>query len=155
MGRRILLQLARGFAVTVSVCLAVQLVVAQICGSAVTPAFGMRFSNEGSAALAQLGLTGLIGAAFSASALLFEIERWSFLRQGVVHFLATAAVWVPVAWLCWMPISREGLTFTICGWTFTYIVNWTIQYFIYRRRIRELNRKISASREGGKLHAGD
>lgn len=155
MGRRILLQLTRGFAVTVSVCLVVQLIVAQICGSAVTPAFGMRFSCEGSASLAQLGLTGLIGAAFSAAALLFEIERWSFLRQGIVHFLVTAAVWMPVAWLCWMPASRAGLIFTICGWTFTYIVNWTIQYFIYRWRIRELNRRICAQQEGGRSDAGN
>lgn len=155
MGKRVVLQLLRGYAVTVGLCLLIQMAVGLACGSVVAPAFGARFRSEGVAALAQLGLTGMIGAAFSGAALLFDVERWSYLRQGIAHFLVTAAVWVPVVWLCWMPVSWTGRIWSLAGWTLTYAVNWTIQYFLYRRRIAELNRRIRSRQGKERADEGD
>ena len=144
-----------GFTVTTVVVLLIQIVRANACMSVVTDGFAARFASREAAALAQLGLVGLIGAAFSGAALVFEIERWSYLKQGVVHFLITAAVWIPVAWLCWSPYSGIGLWLTIGGWTLTYCINWLVQYSIYKRRIAELNRRISAYRKGEEEHEGN
>ena len=146
MAKKLISRALHGFGVTVSVCLLVQLIIAQSAGSGVTPAFGIHFRNEAAAALAQLGLTGIVGAAFACAAEIFEIERWGFLRQGIVHFLVTAAVWMPIAYICWMPESRVGIWLAIGGWTLTYAVNWMVQYLIYRHRIAELNRSIEAYR---------
>ena len=153
MAKKLISRALHGFGITVSVCLLVQLAVAQLTGSGVTPAFGSYFRNEAVAALAQLGLTGIVGAAFACAAEIFEIERWGFLRQGIVHFLVTAAVWMPIAYICWMPDSRAGIWIAIGGWTLTYAVNWTVQYLIYRHRIAALNRSIAEyQRRDG--HAG-
>ena len=154
MAKKLLLRALHGFGITVSVCLLVQLAIAQFTGSSVTPAFAIHFRSEAAAALAQLGLTGIVGAAFACAAALFEIERWGFLKQGVVHFLVTAAVWIPIACICWMPDSRMGIWIAIGGWTLTYAVNWTVQYFLYRHRIAALNRSIQAYR-GRDRHAGN
>ena len=154
MAKKLISRALHGFGVTVSVCLLVQLIVAQFAGNSVTPAFGSLFRSEAAAALAQLGLTGIVGAAFACAAEICEIERWGFLRQGILHFLLTAAVWMPIAYLCWMPDSRAGIRIAIGGWTLTYAVNWTVQYFIYRHRIAALNRRIQAYRRRDG-HAGN
>ena len=154
MAKKLISRALHGFGITVSVCLLVQLVIAQFTGNSVTPAFGSHFRNEAAAALAQLGLTGIVGAAFASAAEIFEIERWGFLRQGIVHFLVTSVVWMPIAYLCWMPDSRAGIWIAIGGWTLTYAVNWTVQYFLYRHRIAALNRSIQAYRRRDH-HAGN
>ena len=154
MAKKLISRALHGFGITVSVCLLVQLVIAQFTGNSVTPSFGSHFRNEAAAALAQLGLTGIVGAAFASAAEIFEIERWGFLRQGIVHFLVTAVVWMPIAYLFWMPDSRAGIWIAIGGWTLTYAVNWTVQYFLYRHRIAALNRSIQAYRRRDH-HAGN
>lgn len=149
MVKKLFRHLYHGFLISVSVSMIVELVIAQSMGRGVTPGFAARFSCETAAALAQLGLVGIIGMTFAGAALVYEIEKWSYLKQGLVHFLITAAVWMPIAWLCWSPVRGIGLAFTIIGWTLTYAVNWLVQYLLARRRIRELNRSISAFHQGG------
>ena len=152
MARKLLSHLYHGFTATVSVCLFVELFIAQVLGHTVTAEFAACFRNESAASLAQLGLTGLIGMTFAGAALIFEIERWSYLKQGIIHFIITAAVWMPIAWFCWKPISQPGLWVSIIGWTFTYIVNWLVQYIIARRRIAALNRSIRDCGEKEETH---
>lgn len=147
MARKLLSHFYYGFTATVSVCLLVELFIAQALGRTVTVEFAAYFRDEGAAALAQLGLVGLIGMTFAAAALIFEIERWSYLKQGFIHFIITAAVWMPIAWLCWKPFSDMGLWLSIGGWTFTYIIIWGVQYIIARSRIAALNRSICVRRK--------
>ena len=153
--KKILMRIYHGFAITMIVNLAVHLLVANLLGSAVTPGFAARFSSDGAATLAQLMLVAVIGVAFSLGAMIFEIERWSFLKQGIVHFLATAAVWMPIAWICWAPYSGRGVLFTIMGWTLTYIVNWLVQYSLWKRDVRRLNLQINACRAREEEHEGN
>lgn len=147
MKKRVLQAMFVGFSSTVLVVLIVQLCIAQAGHSVVTPAFAGRFRTESAAVLAQLGLAGLIGMAFAGGAQVFEIERWSFLMQGAVHFLITAAVWMPIAWLCWTPVPKEAMWCSIGGWAGTYAITWTIQYFLWKRKVRELNRSIRRYRD--------
>ena len=146
MKRRLLQAMAAGFATTELILLIIQFCMLQAGQSVVTPAFAARFANEGAAVLAQLGLVGLIGIAFAGGAQVFEIEKWSFLQQGIVHFLITAAVWLPVSWLCWMPIPAETLWCAVLGWLATYAVTWMIHYFLWKKKVRELNMRIHAYR---------
>ena len=154
MGKRLILPMAVGFGATVLAVIVIQFCMAMAGEAVVAPGFAAHFPNESAAVLAQLGLIGLIGMAFAGGARVFEIERWSFLKQGIVHFLITAAVWMPVAWLCWTPMPVEAVWISVGGWTLTYAVNWLIQYFIWRRKVRALNRSIRAYREE-RTYAGD
>lgn len=145
--KKLAVRMYNGFAITVFVDLIVHFIIARTVGSCVTPEFAARFTNEASATLVQLMLVALIGMAFAAAAEVFQNERWSFLKQGIVHFVITAAVWMPIAWICWAPVYGKGLVFTIIGWTLTYIVNWTVQYFIWKHKVLEINRCMRAARE--------
>ncbi len=147
MRKRLINSLAVGFGSTVLVVLVIQFCMAQAGHAVVAPAFAARFTSEVAAALAQLGLVGLIGMAFAGAAHVFELERWSFLAQGLAHFLITAAVWMPVAWLCWTPVPANAVWGAACGWMGTYAVTWLVQYFLWRRKVRALNRSIRAYRE--------
>lgn len=136
-----------GFAATALIQMIIMFFVAQSGRSPVTPTFSARFANETAATLAQTALGGLIGVVFSCGSLLFEIEKWSYLLQGAVHFALTAAVWMPIAYLCWRPDSPKTAVFAGLGWLLTYAINWFIQYLIYRRSISKLNQSIRSFEE--------
>ena len=136
-----------GFAASIFVHIIITFCVEQSGHTIVTSGFSALFANETAAAVAQMMLVSLIGVAFSCGAMLFEIERWSYLMQGVVHFAVTAAVWMPIAWLCWRPDSAKAAVYAALGWLFTYAVNWFVQYLIYRSGIRKLNESISSFAE--------
>ena len=112
--------------------------------SPVTPAFAARFPSDTAAVIVQLLLIGLVGAVFAACSVIFEIERWSFLKQGLVHLAITSAVCVPVCLYCWMPESAAGALILCASWLFTYTATWLSQYLIYRHRIRALDARIKA-----------
>lgn len=148
------MRLAVGFGSTVFVTLVIQLCMLMAGNTVVTPTFAARFPNETAAVLAQLGLAGVIGMSFAGAAQVFEIERWSFLAQGAVHFLLTAAVWAPIAWLCWTPIPEGAMLGAAAGWVGTYAATWLAQYFVWRWKVRMLNLSIRAAQEE-RENAGD
>lgn len=149
MKRKLFPVLATGFGCTVLVMLVIQFCMAQAGKSVVAPAFAARFTNEAAAMLAQLGLCGLIGVAFAGGAQVFEIESWSFLKQGIVHFLITAVVWIPVLIICWTPLPKGAIWGTVGGWFATYGITWGIQYLLWRAKVRQINRSIRAYRKEG------
>ena len=112
--------------------------------SPVTPAFEARFANTTTAVVVQLLLIGLVGATFAACSLIFEIERWSYLKQGLVHLAITSAVTIPVCLYCWKP-ENAAWALALCGsWLITYAATWFSQYLVYRHRVRALDAKIKA-----------
>ena len=112
--------------------------------SPVMPAFEARFASATTAVIVQLLLIGLIGATFAACSVIFEIERWSFLKQGALHLAITSLVLVPVCLFCWMPESAAGALWLVGSWLFSYAATWLSQYLIYRHRVRALDEKIRA-----------
>lgn len=112
--------------------------------SPVTPAFEARFASTMTAVIVQLLLIGLVGATFAACSVIFEIERWSFVKQGLVHLAITSAVAIPVCLYCWKP-ENTAWALGLCGsWLFTYTVTWFSQYLLYRHRVRALDAKIKS-----------
>ena len=142
MWKKALARIPLGFASTVLAAALIQICIIQGGGSTLTERFASHFIAKDAAVLTQLLLVGGIGAAFSGASVVYDLERWSFLRQGIVYFVITAAVWVPVLLICWTPMPKEGILFSSLGWTGTYAITWGIQYAVYRKRIRDLNRKI-------------
>ncbi len=112
--------------------------------SPVLPAFAARFPSDTAAVVVQMLLIGLVGATFAACSVIFDIERWSFLKQGLVHLAVTSAVSIPVCLYCWWP-ETAGVVWALVGsWLFCYAATWLSQYLLYRRRVRALDAKIKA-----------
>lgn len=138
--------------VTAPVCMVVSqiitIIISHIIGDGrmfpVTPAFAALFKSETTAVIVQSLLVGLIGATFAGCSVIFDMERWSYLKQGVIHLAITSSVLVSVCLICWRPINRVGIWIMLSGWIFTYFCTWMPQYFIYRHNIRRLNEKIQS-----------
>lgn len=110
----------------------------------VTPAFAAMFESELAPVIVQLLLVGLIGAVFAGSSVIFDIESWSFLRQGIIHLAITSAVFIPVALICWRPVNPAGILSLTGSLVFVYGCTWLSRYLTWRSSIRKLNARIQS-----------
>jgi len=117
--------------------------IAVLCGApqVVTSEFAGKAGGALTATLLQPLLIGLIGFAFGAGSVLFEIETWSFLQQGAAHLALTAAVWIPVELFCFSTTPPAVLAVSLSA-AATYIVTWAARYFVWRAQVRKLNEQI-------------
>ena len=149
MWKKILLRGAHGYCITVTTTTLAGMI-AGLCGAkhACTPDFIARVGNEAVAVHLQTLLLSLIGFAFGAGSSFFEIERWSFLKQGAAHLTVTAAVWIVVELICFSPITPPVVLMFALSAAATYSITWGIQYFVWRSQVRRLN-KIIHEKNGG------
>ena len=113
----------------------------------VLPDFAARFPNEITAVIAQALLTGLLSFTFAASSVFFLVDRWSFLRQCATHFAVTAAVWLPVVWLVWIPRTSPALRALVIisiNFVAVYAITWGAQVAVNRSTARAINEKIQS-----------
>lgn len=113
---------------------------------AVVPEFRALFESEITAVFMQVMLTGLIGTTFATSALIFEIEKWSMLKQYLIHFCITSLVWLPTVMLLWMPKEVKNFVIFIISFIGTYLITWMIQYRESKRSIEKINLAIQKQR---------
>ncbi len=84
------------------------------------------------------GLLGFIG---NGSSVIYEIESWSILRVTATHFvIAFSAFFIIGLFNGWLTpqINLENAIVTGCV-LIVYIAIWLIQYFIYKKEVREIN----------------
>ena len=146
--KKILLRSAISAPVSIVVNQLITIIISLVIGDGryfpVTPAFAAMFESELAPVLVQMLLIGLIGATFAGSSAIFEIDRWSFLKQGVIHLAITSAVFITVALICWRPVNLAGVI-TLTGiMVFIYGCTWLSRYLIWRRCIRKLNARIQS-----------
>ena len=78
--------------------------------SPVVPALTEAMGSEAAATAVQFLLMCLMGFVFALASCLWEVERWSLLRQTVLHFLALSSTTLLVAGVCrWAEYTPGGL----------------------------------------------
>lgn len=108
------------------------------------PSYRAFFASDTIAVNVYFLLIGVIGATFGACSLIFELEKWSWIKQGVIHFLLTTIVWLPLATFLWgLYCYPQAVVSTLISMTFTYIIIWTIQYQLCKNSIHQINQKLS------------
>lgn len=146
----IIIRFFGGFSFATLIGFLINLIISASVGNgeflAVMPVLATRFETELTAVFVQFMLTGLIGVTFAEGALIFNIAKWSFPLQFLVHFLVTAVIYIPFAILCWFPLKAGGIVFMIVNIIFTYALTWIIQYHVNRKNIAEINRKLEEVR---------
>lgn len=135
-----------GFCVGTAIGTMINILVCAVIGTgkyqAAMPLLAARCSTELNAAVAQFLMCGIIGSTFAIASLLFEIERWGFLKQCIVHFFATASIYLPFIYLCWQPLHTAGLLSMLGNILFTYTLTWWIQYRVNCKNVAEINRRL-------------
>ncbi|SFI39997.1 MULTISPECIES: DUF3021 domain-containing protein [unclassified Bacillus (in: firmicutes)] len=143
-----------GFVIGVIIGQVVQILISLKLGHgeyiSVVDHFRSFFVSEMTAVIVQIMLTGIIGVTFATSSLVFEIAKWSLLKQYIVHFCITALVWVPIVTLLWMPKTFTSTMIFFISFLGTYVVTWVIQYMISKNDIKRINAAIQSKQLEGR-----
>lgn len=131
------------------------LIVVLCGGQSTVPGFVTRAGGEIVAAFLQPLLIGWIGFAFAAGSVLFEIERWSFLQQGLAHLAVTLPVFIAVEFLCFGLSNVPALLSFAASAALSYAVTWFVQYLVWRGKVHRLDEEIRRRNAGGHEEAGD
>lgn len=107
------------------------------------PSYLLHFTSSSLALGISSVLIGVISAVFSGSSVIFEIEKWSFLKQGLVHFLITTVVWLPISVFLWgLMVYQQAIINVFLSFTATYAITWGIQYVSCKKTIQKINQKL-------------
>ena len=103
-----------------------------------------RFGNEINAVIIQTILNAFIGATFASSSIIWEIDEWSLAKQSGIYFTITSIVFLPISYFSgWMQPSLIGFISYFTVFVCVFIINWIVGYFVWKKRIDAINRKIN------------
>lgn len=147
MKKKILMYGARGVPIGISLGYIITILVSWNYGqgyySPCVPELVDSVGTEISAVILQTVLCGLVGAAFGAASVVWEIESWSIAKQTGIYFLVAALVMMPVAYFSyWMEHSVKGFLSYFVFFTAIFIVIWLVQYVSMRRDVKKMNDRL-------------
>ncbi len=109
----------------------------------VAPALAEHCGSELNAVFFQTVMSLLYGAVFGGASAIWEMERWSLLRQTVTHLAVVSLTTLPVALLLgWMQPSLGGFLGYFGLFLAIYAVIWLSIWLPIRRRLRRINRSL-------------
>lgn len=143
---RCLLGAPLGLALSTAITVAISLMVGDGNYYPVVPALSETMGGELNAVLLQSLFSLFYGAIWGGSSLIWELERWSLLRQTVIHLAVTCAATFPIAWLMqWMGHTATGVL-AYCGiFLSIYLIIWLSQYLSIKKRIQAINDRLEAN----------
>ena len=84
-----------------------------------------------------------LGIYFGLSSLMFDIERWSRLKQTVIHGLTSLAVFFPTAIrLNWIPLDRAVMMTCLLIFLTIYALFWFCAWWYYKRLAQSMNEMV-------------
>lgn len=108
------------------------------------PSLAESAGSELGAVLLQAVLCGLLGSCFASCSIIWELDSWSILKQTGVHFLITAFVMLPIAYINkWMEHSIGGFLLYLAVFIIIFALIWLIQYIFWKNKIKEINQLLN------------
>ena len=150
MRKKILIRAAAGFLLGIAVSVVISLLFNRTADGAVhfySSALLNRVGNATAAALLQLAVCGLYGAACMCGTLLYEIERWPLALATAVHYLIISLLYAQVASLLEWELTLHTLLFIEGLMTAGFLAIWLIMYFLYKAEVRKLNELMKKRNE--------
>lgn len=112
---------------------------------AVTPYLAQQCGSEAMAVLWSTVGCALLGAVSAGSSVIFEMERWSILRQTVTHLVVLGGAYFTAAFtLGWYEPNLKQILFSLLIFCSTYVGIWLAQYWGYLKKIRQINEKLES-----------
>ena len=134
------LGLAIGYIVTIIISISL----GQGYYSPCIPELADTMGSEINAVILQTLLSGLLGSSFSASSVIWEIDKWSIAKQTCIYFLVMAFVMMPVAYIAnWMEHSLVGFLVYFGIFVAIFIIVWIVQYLFWKNKVKKLNVQMS------------
>lgn len=99
--------------------------------------------NETTSVIVQMICSLLIGAIFGGSSVVWDIEKWSLLKQTLVHFAIIVIPFFGVGYIMnWMPHYLYGALGYIGGFIVAYLFIWCTLYFSIKSKIKKMNKQL-------------
>ncbi|MBF1283174.1 MAG: DUF3021 domain-containing protein, partial [Oribacterium parvum] len=93
--------------------------------------------SEVKAMLLQTMLSGILGGVFGGMSFIWEIERWSILKQTAVYFLSVSIPMMGISYLLyWMEHSLNGFLLYFLIFVMVFFVVWLFNFAIYWFKVR-------------------
>lgn len=151
MKKKIFLRGAFGFPIGISIGYIITIIISFIWAngyySPCVPELISVMGSEINAVIFQALLSGLLGAAFAASSVIWEIESLNIVKQTGVYFAVVSVVMMPVAYfLYWMEHSVTGFLSYFCIFALIFIVIWVTQFITGRRMVKRMNERLYKSK---------
>jgi len=105
--------------------------------------------SEVKAMLMQTILSGILGSVFGGMSFIWEIERWSILKQTAVYFLSVSIPMMGISYLLyWMEHSLSGFLLYFLIFVMVFIVVWLFNLAMYWIKIRKMNQNLNVEKRG-------
>lgn len=110
---------------------------------AVAPELTKQMGTELNAIVVQYVLSGVLGFAFAIGSVIWEVEKWSILKQTLLHFVLTSVAMFPIAYLChWIDHTFLSALIYFAVFAAIYFIIWLLQYNFWKKKINAMNSKI-------------
>ncbi len=114
--------------------------------ASMSPAFRALFPTDAMAAYVNVLLYGTIGAVFAIMTFVYDIPRLGFVFQSLIYFIVTGAVCIAVTTLLWqLQKYPPALIGTLCGYFFTHVIIFVMEYRKLKADIKEMNEIIKVA----------
>ncbi|MGI6004598.1 MAG: DUF3021 domain-containing protein [Christensenellales bacterium] len=147
---RALLGFPLGVFIAVTITLAVSVGIGDGTYHPVAEQLVLDTGSQLAASIWQYAFSGVFGAVCGALSVVWEMEKWSLLRQTAVHFIGLTACALPLAYyMGWMSRTPGGVASYTLLFLGIYLVLWLALCAALRRDVKRINRKISAMKGRG------
>ena len=104
--------------------------------------------SEVKAMLLQTMLSGILGGVFGGMSFIWEIERWSILKQTAVYFLSVSIPMMGISYLLyWMEHSLNGFLLYFLIFVMVFFVVWLFNFAIYWFKVRGINEELDLEKK--------
>jgi len=95
------------------------------------------------AVIVQYFLTGIMGAVFASSSIIFEMDEWSLLRQTATHFVIVSVLSYIAGFLCrWFPHTVGSTLIWFGVFIVVYIIFWVCFMLYYKNKVKKINEAL-------------
>ena len=109
----------------------------------VPPLLALQAGGELTAYILQTLAVMLYGGCWAAASCIWQVEKWSLLKQTLLHFAVYSLSALPIAWLmCWFPHTWAGCAAYFLYFLLLYACTWAGNYLSVRARVRAMNRRL-------------
>lgn len=152
MKKKLILRGALGFPIGITIGYLITILISLIWAegyySPCVPELITVMGNEIKAVILQALLCGLLGIGFGAGGVIWEIERWSLVKQTGIYFLVVSVIMMPIAYiLYWMEHSLAGFASYFGIFALIFAIVWAVQVMVGRQHVRKLNDSLYKARD--------
>lgn len=89
-----------------------------------------------------------VGAVCGGSSVIWEIEKWSLLKQTLIHFVVIAVPFFGIGYILnWMPHYLYGALGYVGGFVVVYLLMWCSIYFSIKAKIKKMNKRLQETQQ--------